>query len=177
MIKPRFAVSLRIAVRQSSSDPCKPFYQIKVINLSGRNIINMTASLGIHEFNLNNHGPTRKLIHSIALKPSNPTFIGPRTRKYDPWSITSVHYYTSKPDEDVEKLLEEGRKLVFTIHATDATSGTTVIKRVLYEKKDLVKGYFEAKTGLRVLPFSGGQEAAQQSKFSRPPTSAADLRR
>jgi hypothetical protein len=153
IIKPKFAVSTKIVVRPSRNDPSIPFFQIKVVNLSSRPIINMRAQFGVHELNNSPGGPRRLTIHSISLKPSGETIIGPYVRPIDPWSITDAHYYTSFPDSSVRKLLEQKpeRRLVLTIQATDAESTTTVLKRFTYTANDLVEGQFESGGGLNII--------------------------
>ena len=66
MIKPRFAISRQVAVMQSSKHPRTQFYQIKIVNLSSRSIINMTATIGIHEINEDNRGPTSATSHKFC---------------------------------------------------------------------------------------------------------------
>ena len=158
IIKPKFAVSSKIAVRPSRSDPNIPFFQIKIVNLSSRPIINMRAQFGVHELNNSSTGPKRLTIHNISLKPSGETIIGPYVRPADPWSITDAHYYTSSPDSSVRKLLEQksDRRLVLTIQATDAESTTTVLKRFTYTANDLVEGQFESGGSLNIAPFEAG---------------------
>ncbi|MBC7818816.1 MAG: hypothetical protein IAG10_18145 [Planctomycetaceae bacterium] len=159
MIAPHFTISSQIAVRPALHDPSKLVYQIKIVNRSARSIIDMTASLGVGE--VAREGLGRKTIHLVKLRPEAPTYIGPATGHYDPWSITCVHYYTSEPDNRVSELLTEERKLVFTVQATDAHSGTTVLKRVLYEAKDIVKGHFEggAESGSEIRVIQSQPEA------------------
>lgn len=114
----------------------------------------MRARFGIHEINTSGKGPRRLTIHTIKLRPSDETIIGPHVQKVDPWSITSAHYYTSSPDSAVRELLKHKneRRLVLTIQATDAESTTTVLKRFTYSAEDLVEGHFESEDGLNVLP-------------------------
>jgi len=111
----------------------------------------MTGSLGVHELGRDRRGPGRRTIHRVKLIPEQPTYIGPATRRYDPWSITSVHYYTSGPDDKIPGLLRNGRKLVLTVQASDAMSGTTVLKRYLLGSEDLIKGHFEGRRGFRII--------------------------
>ncbi|MGX9728069.1 MAG: hypothetical protein ACTFAK_12355 [Candidatus Electronema sp. VV] len=150
-VQPNFAISDKIAIRYRQATPDIPFYQIKIVNFSKRAVINMTATFGIHELS-NHRGPTRKLIYSINLLPSSPTFIGPYTHNYDPWSVTNVHYYSSVSDNKLYDMLQNGRKLLFTVSATDAASGTTVIRRRIYTKEDLIEGYFEGYRSLKIVP-------------------------
>ena len=109
------------------------------------------ASLGVHELARHRRGPGRRTIHRVKLTPELPTYIGPAMRRYDPWSITCVHYYTSGPDDKIAGLIRNGRKLVFTVQASDAMSGTTVLKRYLFGSEDLIKGYFEGRRGFRII--------------------------
>lgn len=164
IIKPEFKISPQVAVIPYQKDPSKLIYQIKISNQSKRSIINMTASLGIHEVAHDGLGPGRRTVYKVDINPKSPTYVGPKTRLYNPWSITRVHYYTSKPDNKVANLLTDNRKLVFTVQATDAQSGTTVLKRVLFESKDLIMGRFEGGRkvggGLRIVQvMSDGSES------------------
>ena len=161
IIKPKFAVSSKVAARPSRSDPNIPFFQIKIVNLSSRPIINMRAQFGVHELNNSNTGPRRLTVHNISLKPSGETIIGPHVGHVDPWSITEAHYYTSAPDSSVRTLLEQKpshRRLVLTIQATDAESTTTVLKRFTYTAEDLVEGQFESGGSLNITPFGGSSD-------------------
>ena len=111
----------------------------------------MKARLHIGELHTKEVGPGRLNRHSIELLPSSETIVGPYTKKYDPWTITCVHYYTSVSDEKVEELLTDPRKLVLTIQATDGTSNTTTIRRFLFVKSDLINGTFETGKSLKVV--------------------------
>ena len=117
-------------------------------------VVNMRANLSVDELRPNPVRPRRTTIHKVGINPSNETIIGPRTRNFDPWAITNVHYYTSQPDSKVRELLKgDNRRLVLTIQATDATSGTTVVRRYTYTAHDLISGRFEPGDSLEIVPF------------------------
>ncbi len=154
ILKPELLVSSKIASRPSGSDLQRKIYSIKIINLSKRPVINMKASLGVHELRMYERGHKRPTIYSVKLAPSSGTILGPCKKKIDPWSITNIHYYTAMPDKKLEELLGENRKIVFTIQATDATSNTTIIRRYIYNENDIVQGIFEPGSGIDIMPLN-----------------------
>lgn len=152
-VRPVFLVSSKVTSRPNRNDPARKVYQIKIVNLSSRPIINMRAKLGVHELRLYERGHRRPTIYNIEMSPSSSeAILGPKKKAIDPWSITNIHYYTARPDKIIEDLLTGERKLVFTIQATDATSNTTIIRRYTYNKEDIVEGKFEPGDIMEIVP-------------------------
>lgn len=154
-IKPSFEVSPKVASRTNPKYNTKKIYQIKIINLSLRPIINIRAKAAIQELKLYPNGHKRPTIYNIEFSKAGEAVLGPRMKKIDPWSITNIHYYTARPDKILEDLfVNEQRKLVLTIQATDAISSTTIIKRYTYGKEDFIEGKFAPGERMEIVPFN-----------------------
>lgn len=152
-VKPIFSVSSQVASWPNQNNPARKVYQIKIVNLSSRPIINMRAKLGVHELILYERGHRRPTIYNIEMSPSSSeAILGPKRKVIDPWSITNIHYYTARPDKIIEDLFIGERRLVFTIQATDATSNTTIIRRYTYSKEDIVEGKFKPGDMMEIIP-------------------------
>lgn len=152
-LKPSFIVSQKVASRNNPKSNTTRIYQIKLINLTSRPIINIRAKMGIHELKLYENEHRRPTIYNIELSPNTDTMLGPKVAKIDPWSITNIHYYTARPEKILEQLfINDQRKLVLTIQATDAISGTTIIKRYTYDKDDFIEGKFAPGDRIEIIP-------------------------
>lgn len=74
--------------------------------------------------------------------------LGGRQDAQKPWLIDPAYRFVFKDDSGgVKEMLrsktDKERRLIFTIAATDATSGTKIVKRVTYGLENIKTGAFE----------------------------------
>ncbi len=139
-IKPKIAISNIIAKGYSSSNPEKVVYRIKVYNLTNRQIVNISIACSL-SYIVNVGNGQRSVGKTLNINPQSIQFLGPKKNWGDPFGLSPVKVFHLTGLESAE--FSSSKKILFTISATDAESGTTNIIRKIYEPHDVKDGNFE----------------------------------
>ncbi len=119
----------------------KLVYRIKLINFGNRQIIGLNASARIVE-RRNNRWTT---IDELKMEYDGELAALGRHKDYGDYlsRIGPIYYMRILDEKKFESNLNEDKRLVFTLSAKDALSGTTVVQRQVYNKDDIQQGDFK----------------------------------
>lgn len=122
-------------------NPKEIVYRIKLINYSNRQVVELNAEAWIVEKRNNRWTPVTKL--KLEYDGELPA-LG-RHKDYGDVSlgISPIFCMNIKEENLESKVNEENRKLNFTLSAKDALSGTAVVHRQIYSRKNIQEGDFE----------------------------------
>jgi hypothetical protein len=152
-LKPKVQISPMILKGQSRKEPSKTVYRIKVINLSKRQAINIAVSASICTTSGTPGIDQRRVAtRHLTLNFGDLPALGSKTRLGDIWGVAPFFIFWT--DEDIEPFLTEGCRLVFSLSASDALSGTTVVQRIAYRKADIDVGDFCRSLDFEKAPLS-----------------------
>ncbi len=181
--KPRLEISPLVAF-----DPATERFKIKVFNSGRRQITDIEAKLSVYENRAFPEGHRRVRLRVVPLGSSSVIALGCRRNFGKPWALSPVNIFVTKKAPYVTALLSEAtafeRRLVFTICASDAVSGTKLVKRIPYERKDIVVGRFAVGLRFELTNFPAAMESEEVSDEAVPadapepkvPESATSLR-
>lgn len=168
-IKPDILASPIVLKGKSRSDNRK-IYRIKIINKGDRQIkdVELTASLLEIKGTLgidHRRSPVRCVRLNDKCEPLKVTItnnqilgFGAKEEIYNVWGLSVMLIVTIEiknengEDFDLESILTDERRLVLTISATDALSGTTILQRYSYTKDKILQGDFKRNLNFDYLP-------------------------
>jgi hypothetical protein len=142
VMKPEISISPYIAKGWSREERGKVAYRIKIYNITDTQVINIKAQCLIARL-IDIPFGKRKFGKKLQLKNDELLVLGPKSNLGDSWGISPIYVFTFEPEIDIENLMDQGEKLIFTLSATDALSGTTVVWRKSYSKEDIKYGDFK----------------------------------
>lgn len=144
-LKPKVAISPMIA--RSATTATK--YSIKVVNRSNRQVINLSARCTF-EWKVPIPGGRKSKGTVIDLNTEAFPVLGKRSEIKDAFGINPVRIFVFTFD-DLEQKLNDQSCIVFTLSATDAESGTTVIQSRQYQKDKVEVGEFKAGLKFQII--------------------------
>ena len=136
--KPKVAISPMIA--RSAASVTK--YSIKVVNQSNRQVINLSARCTL-EKKVPIPGGRKSVGTEIDLNTEAFPVLGAKSEIKDAFGINPVRRFVFYFD-GLEQQLNDQSCIAFTLSATDAESGTTVIQSRQFQKDDIEVGEFKA---------------------------------
>jgi hypothetical protein len=145
-LKPKVKISKYIlrGPNRRNPDSNRPIFRIKVVNTGRRQIVGLEARATIGEITGNTEGIDRRRVTKkiLPLNSHEVPALGPKRNVGNSWSLRPLIVFWT--DEDIDALLTEGgeRRVVFTLFATDAESGTTKVFQQIYEKQLIKDGDF-----------------------------------
>ncbi len=149
-IKPKLKISDVIALTKSLKKDNKKNYRIKMVNLSNRNIINIKVRLTVVQLKDILDGKTSIGIKHI--KDTEISVIGARKNVGNPWGLSPIRWISFDYDPEICTLLKQPEtRIMLTVSATDAISGTTAILRKTFKDNDVKKGEFKYGLTLEIL--------------------------
>ncbi len=142
LLRPDIRVSPFVLRGPSRTSPGKIVSRIKVVNLGSRQAIDLQATCSVCKATAALSGGERWVtLKHLPLNDDPVLALGPRSSIDDFWGISP--FFIFHTNVDVQKLLtDDTRRLLFTLRATDALSGTTVVQRVSYTAQQIAPGDF-----------------------------------
>ena len=148
-IKPKIEISNVIAKGYSHTVADKVVYRIKIFNKSNRQVINISIGCSLSYAVTTTNGE-RSFGKGLPVKTKNIQFLGPKKNWGDPFGLSPVKIIVISDVDELEEELANNKKILFTVSATDAESGSTSVQRVIYELNDIKQGDFESGLFIKV---------------------------
>jgi hypothetical protein len=120
----------------------KTVHRIKLINCGERQVIDLKAKAEILEHRGNRWGLVKEL--KLEFDGAFPALGKQSDYGNVTKAISPVHYSLIENENDIRAELNADRRLVFTLSAKDALSGTTEVQRKFYTAKEIQEGDFES---------------------------------
>ena len=117
--------------------------KIKVMNKSKRQVTDVKGKLSIMRRFRSNNRNLQLIVKNLPFKNPEIIIIAGLTGRSKPWGMLYAQTFETVSDEDVLELLRtfsapiEERRLVFTMEAVDAISGTKIVHRKAYKLDDI----------------------------------------
>src|SRR3569623_1715989 len=152
LLRPDVRVAAMIAKGHSRKEPDRIVYRLKIANYGRRQAINISIGAAICRLADLPGGKICTVMKRLPFKQSAIPAIGPKTKLGDSWGLSPVYVFVSTPEFDVPALMANNERLLVTLKATDAISGTTVVTRQAYLLADIKEGDFAWGLGFEVKP-------------------------
>lgn len=168
VLRPKVSISAEVAKGWSNGISQKRVYRFKIRNDGKRQVINVSLVVTVCTLV---DVPGGKISSSIGtiLPRKTVSALAPRSLAWSSWDIPPIYIFVAKPDIDVEHLLNQpDTRIMATLSASDAQSGTTHVQRVTYTKQDVVDGQY-----VKGLSFEIRQ--IKPNDNSLPPTSGTSI--
>ena len=156
LMKPKVRISSIVAKGVSRKAPEKTAYRIKIANFGCRQVINLSASWTICELTPVPGGYRSVVKKRLTIPREIIPVLGPKNELDKPSGISPIYVFVTKPKFDVEGIMRKGARMLFTLSATDAMSGTTVVQRKTYTIDQIEAGDFQ-----RGLDFALGAQVSE----------------
>lgn len=152
LLRPSVRVSPIVAKGHSRKEPHKVAYRFKIANYGRRQAISI--SLGVTICRLANvpGGQISAVVERLPFNRDTIPVLGPKSKLGDSWGLSPIYTFVSKPDFDVLALMANDERLLLTLTATDAVSGTTVVTRKVYAVSNIREGDFARGLGFEIGP-------------------------
>lgn len=145
--------ALRVAT-QAAYDPVHGAIEIKVANLGTRQITDVQAHLALFD-----RAPEGRIVtvERGLLVPGEILALEVKRMVDTPWCVPTAYIFVCKNGETLRDLLltppaQGERRLVFTISARDAVSGTKRVQRVTYPAAALINGSYARGLTFSIVP-------------------------
>lgn len=156
-IRPSIAVAPRLAY-----DSQKRHLRIKVINRGRRQVSDCRVTLTLNERQMEGDRLRMKIQHRLPLARKQLFALGPKTEFGRPWTIYPAFVFraTVGNPEILTGLGSAGdseRRLVFTLAARDAMSGSEIVLRTTYTHEDIQEGIYRTGDSFDIVPACGNE--------------------
>jgi hypothetical protein len=167
-LKPRLTMSTQIACQREAGDGDHHWrYLVKVVNHGRRQVINLRV-----ECQLAGRKPIQggfiRTVTALPVKTSSHSVLGLAKQHGAPFGIPPVWHVVMYADEDFREVLSADERVLVTLLATDARSGTTVAYRTEYEPSTIVEGQFPFGLDSRVFPVEETRPAEEFGPMGTP---------
>lgn len=150
--KPDVQISPYIAKWYDDRGQVEFSYRFKVFNYSKRTALNVSIRCTVSTIQIVPGGQISKGVRRLPFSTNEIRALGPKKNLGDPWGLSPVQIFVSRPDFDVEHLLrQENAKLLVTLSATDVDSGSTLVRRIPFDAHQIISGTFEYGPSLKVI--------------------------
>jgi hypothetical protein len=156
-LKPKLVLSSQIACQPTTAgeeDRVRSGawrYQVKVANRGRRQVVNLRV-----ECQLAGRKPIpggfMRTVTRMPVKASTHAVLGPAAKPGSPFGITPVWHVVVYSDDDLRETLSQDERVLVTLLATDALTGTTVAYRREYDPRAIVEGQFPFGLYVDVIP-------------------------
>lgn len=154
-IKPIVSISSYIIY---SSEKCT--FRAKIANETNRQVTDIRVKLNIMKRIKYKTHTVQLLVRHLNLQSEEALILAGRKERVKPWGILYARTFETTPDNEALKLLSssisgEERRLVLTMEAVDALSGTKIVQRKTYRYEDVV---LDAKFGEKFTIIKSDQQ-------------------
>ena len=158
-LKPSLCVCEEVVRAQSRKFPGTEILKFKVHNCTNRQAIDLFAGCTVTEL-VNVPGGTRSRVLE-RLNIVTPSFdaLGPKDNLGDHFGLSPIKVFTAQITDTFEKHINRTSvRLIFTLKASDALSGSTIVIRKSYTSEDIIYGEFKYGLKCDIVPSNTREE-------------------
>lgn len=136
-------------------------FRIKIANESKRQVTAIQVKLSILKRTQYDNRAVQLVVRHLPLKSEDAFVLTGRRKHKDPWGLLYARTFETQSDNEAFAMLlspaGEERRIVLTMEAVDAISGTKVVQKVIYRHEDVV---VDAKFGKKFEMIPVGKDSA-----------------
>ena len=151
-IRPSLELCREVARCQSEKYQGTELLKFKVVNKSNRNAVDVFAGCTVSYLRDVPGGKRSYVLERLNVVMPSFELIGPRKNLGDHFGLSPVKVFTVHVTDTMDaNLARESARLVFTLKATDALSGSTTVIRHTYVAKSIRRGEFAYGLGAGIV--------------------------
>ena len=140
-LRPNVSLSPQVA-KKLNPENCQTLYCFKIRNNGKRQTVNISLTVTLCRLRDVPNGRISSNIGDI-LPRKEISALSKYLTSWTPWELPPVYIFVAKPNFNVEKeLASPNTRMIATLSATDAQSGTAHVQRITYRKEDVIAGDF-----------------------------------
>ncbi len=149
--KPNVEIASKVSLTKDDNSG-KNIYIFKIANKGDNQLIDLTFEATICDILSVPGGEISRGLFKFPI--IQILSIAPKGYNKRPWGLTPERNYVSIPDIDINKLLvKPNARILITLRATDALSGTSATQQKTYCKQDIIQGEFAFGESLDIIPY------------------------
>ena len=142
-LKPSLHISEQVARSPSRKYPGKEILKFKIYNCTNRQAINLFVGCTISELANVPDGTRSRVIERLNVVIASFDCLGPKSNLGEKFGLSPVKVYTAQITDTFEQHIHgASARLILTLKASDAVSGSTIVVRKAYTSADVVRGEF-----------------------------------
>lgn len=150
-LRPRVAVAPKAAYQRETGR-----IRIKVINRGRRQVSDCRATLTLNERQREGDTLRIRIQHRLPLAREHLFALGPKTEFGKAWGLYPAFIFRAsvgRPEllEQLVRTANSERRLVFTVAARDAISGSEIVLRTTYRAEDIQEGIYRTGDNFEIM--------------------------
>lgn len=161
-LKPDVKVSDFVAVHTDEADGHE-YYRFKLVNLGHQQVTDITFNAWLCELKNVPDGEVSSGVIQLPINNSNTMTLSGINDADRPWGLTPETTFRCKPDVNLLNLLKsKPYKVLITLKASNAVSGSKVVIQKTYDRESFIHGYFSKGVDLNVHPVPNKENSYPQ---------------
>lgn len=150
--RPKITIADKVSV-ETNSQTGKKELRFKIYNAGKNQVTSIKVNAWLCDLHDTPSGAVARGVHHLPIPNSETLTLCAKGKEDRPWGLPPEKTFASSPEVDFTEFLQQpNTRLMFVVRASDAISGSTIVKQITYSKRDLVLGTFTLGESLDVFP-------------------------
>lgn len=141
--KPSIELANEVSMESLDDLGHKHLYSFKLRNCGRNQVVDITLKAWLCKLVEIDGAKVSKGVYEFCINNSNTRTLAPEGKSDRPWGLTSEAELSAESEVNVPQFLSDSsHRIMVTVKASDAISGTTIVQQQTYSNEDIKEGIF-----------------------------------